>query len=125
MGGSTEKVAAEAVGGICRNNIVINTGDCAYHCNNASDCKFYNNLAYNCGAGFQMQKSYPPDSTLINNILSDNLTKPGKAENNLTKVDPTWFVAPDKDDFRLSDAGKMALAGKGQPLTDNPTDFFG
>ena len=125
VAGSADKVVPEATGGICRNNIVINTTDCAYHSNNASDCKFYNNLAYHCGAGFQMQASYPPDCTLINNVLSGAIKKPGKAENNLTKVDPAWFVAPDKQDFRLTDAGKAALAGKGSVLADNPTDFFG
>jgi hypothetical protein len=123
--GSKDKVAPEHTAGICRNNIVINTGDCAYHGNNASDCKFYNNLAYNCAAGFQMQGSYPPDSTLINNVLSGDIKKPGKAEDNLTKVESAWFVAPDQLDFRLTDAGKAALASKGQPLADNPTDFFG
>jgi len=61
------KTAPEHTGGICRNNIVVNTGDCAYHTNNGSNCKFYNNLAYNCGAGFQRQASYPPDPVLINN----------------------------------------------------------
>ena len=119
------KVAPEHTGGICRNNIVVNTGDCAFHSNNASDCKFYNNLAYNCGAGFQRQGSYPPDAVLANNVLSGNLKGPGKTENNLTKIDKGWFVAPDQFDFRLTEAGKTALAGKGTALTDNPTDFFG
>jgi len=119
------KVAPEHTAGICRNNIVVNTGDCAFHTNNASGCKFYGNLAYNCGAGFQRQASYPPDAALANNVLSGNLKGPGKSENNLTKVDKAWFVAPDQFDFRLTEAGKVALAGKGTALADNPTDFFG
>lgn len=119
------KLAPEHAGGICRNNIVVGTGDCAYHTNNGSDCKFYNNLAYNCGAGFQRQASYPPDPALVNNVLSGSIRGAGESRNNLTKVDKSWFVAADKNDFRLSESGKAALAGKGQELKDNPVDFFG
>jgi hypothetical protein len=119
------KTAPEHTGGICRNNIVVRTGDCAYHANNAADCKFYNNLAFACGAGFQRQGSDPPDPALINNLLSGSIRGAGEAENNLTKVNPAWFVAPAENDFRLSAAGKSALAGKGRELADNLVDFFG
>lgn len=119
------KLAPEHLDGICRNNIVVRTGDCAYHANNGSDCKFYNNLAYNCRAGFQRQASYPPDPTLINNIFSGGIRGAGESVNNLTNVETAWFVAADKNDFRLTATGKAALAGKGQALTDNPADFFG
>ena len=118
------KVAPEHTGGICRNNIVINSGDYAYHSNNASDCKFYNNLAFNCGGGFQRQASYKPDPVLSNNVFSGNIKGGGEAKNNLTKVDMTWFAAPEKNDFRLTPAGKAALAGQGVELPDNPMDFF-
>ena len=117
--------APEHTAGICRNNIVVGAGDCAYHANNGSDCKFYNNLAYNCGAGFQRQASYPPDPALLNNVLSGRIKGAGESRNNLTKVEKDWFVAADKNDFRLSAAGKAALAGKGAGLKDNPVDFFG
>lgn len=119
------KVGPEHTGGIARNNIVVNTADCAYHTNNGSDCKFYNNLAYNCGAGFQRQANYPPEPTLINNVFCGGIKGAGKNENNLTKVDKAWFLTPDAGDFRLSPAGVKALAGKGQALADNPTDYFG
>ena len=119
------KLAPEHTGGICRNNIVVSTGDCAYHANNGSNCKFYNNLAYNCGAGFQRQASYPPDPALVNNVLSGSIRGPGESRSNLTAVDKAWFRAPDSNDFRLTDSGRAALAGKGQQLKDNPVDFFG
>ena len=114
----------EHLGGICRNNIVIRTGDCAYHTNNASGCRFYNNLAYECGAGFQRQASYPPDPVLVNNVLSGSIRGAGDSRNNLTKVESTWFMGADNNDFRLTPAGKAALAGKGEALKDNPLDFF-
>ena len=119
------KFAPEHLGGICRNNIVVGTGDCAYHANNGSDCKFYNNLAYDCGAGFQRQASYPPDPVLINNVLSGKIRGAGESCNNLTRVERTWFTAAGKNGCRLTAAGKAALAGKGQTLKDNPLDFFG
>jgi len=119
------KLAPEHADGICSNNIVVNTGDCAYHTNNGSNCKFYNNLAYRCGAGFQRQASYPPDPELVNNVFSGNIRGAGESRNNLTTADNAWFVAPDQNDFRLTSAGKTALAGKGQAIKDNPGDFFG
>lgn len=123
--GETDKVAAEHFQGIARNNIVVNTGDCAYHTNNGQDCKFYNNLAFNCGAGYQRQASYPPDATLVNNVLSGRLQNPGQNRDNLTRCDKAWFVDAAKMDFRLSDAGRKELADKGTVVKDADKDFFG
>jgi hypothetical protein len=103
---------------------VIHTGDCAYHANNASGCKFYNNLAYHCGAGFQRQADYPPAPTLVNNVLSGNIRGAGESRNNLSRAEKSWFVAADKNDFRLTANGKAALVGKGERLSDNAEDFF-
>jgi hypothetical protein len=118
------KVAPEHTEGVCRNNIVIGTGDCAFHANNASKCEFYNNLAYDCGAGFQRQGSYPPDPRLINNVLSGSI-RGGESSPNLTKVNKAWFTAPDAQDFRLTADGRSAFGGKGLLLKENPMDFFG
>ena len=118
------KFVPEHLNGICRNNIVINTGDCAYHTNNASGCKFYNNLAYGCGAGFQRQASYPQDPALMNNIFSGKIRGAGDSQANLTKVESSWFMDAASNDFRLSSAGKTALSGKGQQIEANPSDFF-
>ena len=120
----TGKVAPEHKDGICRNNIVVNTTDVAYHANNASNCKFYNNLAYNCRGGFQRQGGYAPDPAVINSVFSGSIHGAGESQNNVTKVDEAWFVAPEKNDFRLTDIGKAALAGNAQPLKNNPADFL-
>ncbi|MCG3179935.1 MAG: hypothetical protein BIFFINMI_02285 [Phycisphaerae bacterium] len=119
-------VAPEHRDGICRNNIVLNCSDAAYHSNNASNCKFYNNLAFNKASDFQRQASYPPDPLLVNNLIPGRLTGVLAASNhNVTAVKAEWFKDPANCDFRLTAAGKAALAGKGAPLADNPTDFFG
>ena len=89
------------------------SGDCAYHSNNASGCQFLNNLAHNCGAGFQRQGSYPPDPALIANVFSGGMRGPGESKDNLTHVDKAWFVAPERYDFRLTPAGKAAVGSKG------------
>lgn len=123
--GPNGKVGPEHDGGIARNNIVVNTTDSAYHTNNAANCKFYNNLAFNCRT-FQRQASYPKDPVLINNLIGGNVTKgASESKNNLTDVKKEWFVNPALNDFRLTDQGKTALVGKGLALPDNPTDFFG
>jgi hypothetical protein len=115
--------AAEHENGIARNNIVLNTGDVAYHSNNGRNCRFYNNLAWGCGT-FQRQASYPKDPVLDNNLIGGAVK--GASENKNT-VAPQWdwFVDVEKEDFRLTAAGKAALVGKGNALNDNPTDFFG
>ncbi len=118
------KAAPEHDGGVCRNNIVVNTGDCAYHSNNATNCQFLNNLAYNCGAGFQRQGSYAPDPVLKNNVLSGRIRGAGESKDNLTAVEKTWFVAPERYDFRLTPAGKAALVDKGEIAKECPADFF-
>jgi hypothetical protein len=41
------------------------------------------------------------------------------------KLQKEWFVNADESDFRLTEAGKAALVGKGVALDDNPTDIFG
>lgn len=118
------KIAPEHTGGICRNNIVINTRDVAYHSFRAAKCLFANNLAINCGAGYQMQESYPPDPAVINNVLSGRI-RGGNEQNNLTSIDASWFVDPGQQDFRLTDKGIAAFGGKGKRLSENPVDFFG
>ncbi|MCK5849345.1 MAG: right-handed parallel beta-helix repeat-containing protein [Kiritimatiellae bacterium] len=117
------KVAAEHAKGICRNNIIVGTHDVALHSNNASDCKFYNNMSYNCRK-FQMQKSYKQNSTLINNMVG-KLLKPGRNSNNAGQGQKAWFKDADKYDFSLTSAGKKAVSKKGLHLRDNPTDLFG
>jgi hypothetical protein len=118
------KVGAEHTDGVARNNVVINTGDVAYHSNNGSKCSFVNNLAFGC-SGFQRQASYPPDPVVVNNLISGNTSKGASRSANNLAVKAEWFVAPDKLDFRLSDAGRTALAGKGVSLPECPTDIFG
>lgn len=112
-------------GGIARNNIVINTTDSAFHCNNGANCKFYNNLTWHA-ATFQMQASYPKNPVLINNLITGSVK--GASENKATLTPKKeWFVDPENSDFRLTTAGKTALTGKGEPLSreECPTDFFG
>ena len=117
------KVGPEHDGGICRNNIVIAAADASFHSNNGANCKFYNNLAWK-GDTFQRQAAYPKDPVLANNLLGGGVK--GASENKDT-VTPKkeWFADADGGDFRLSEAGKAALVGKGTALPDNPADFFG
>ena len=125
------KIMPEHDNGIARNNIVIGTRDIAYHTNAGSNCKFYNNLAWECNLrhrskkSFQRQSSYPKDPLLINNILTGALKNvlSGSRENIEPKKE--WFKNPDNYDFRLTDKGKAALVGKGVVLKENPTDMFG
>lgn len=120
------KAAPEHSGGICRNNIVVDCTDAAYHSNNAAGCRFYNNLAFRKASDFQRQHSYQPDPLLVNNLIDGRLSGMLAASNhNITKVQASWFVDPKNDDFRLTSAGRSALAGKGARLADNPTDYFG
>jgi hypothetical protein len=123
--GADGKVGPEADGGIARNNIVIKAADSSYHSNNGANCKFYNNLAW-AGTTFQRQAAYPKDPVLVNNLIGGGVKG---ASDNRSTVAPRkeWFVNPDDCDFRLTEAGKAALVGKGEevPLEENPTDFFG
>jgi hypothetical protein len=120
-----DKVGPEHEGGIARNNIVINTSDVAYHTKNSSACSFYNNLAWNCKT-FQCKASSPTEPTLINNLVGGPYSgASAESKSNVEKLQKEWFVNPDECDFRLTGAGKAALGGKGQPLADNPTDYFG
>jgi hypothetical protein len=123
--GADGKVGPEADGGIARNNIVIKAADSSYHSNNGANCKFYNNLAWG-GDTFQRQAAYPKDPVLINNLIGGGVK--GASENKSTLAPKKeWFVNADDGDFRLTDAGKAALAGKGAPVPaeECPTDFFG
>ncbi|MCM8535296.1 MAG: right-handed parallel beta-helix repeat-containing protein [Lentisphaeraceae bacterium] len=96
------KVAPEHFNGIAQNNIVTNTRDVAYHSNNASDCKFYHNLAWNC-RNFQRQKSYKPDPLLIHNIIPGKLRGAHeKSLANFTGENGPLFLNPSKSDFRYT-----------------------
>jgi hypothetical protein len=96
----------------------------AYHSNNGANCKFYNNLAWGCRS-FQRQASYPKDPVVINNVIGGS-TKNGASESkNNVAPQKEWFVNAEDSDFRLTDAGRTALAGKGEPLAENPADYFG
>lgn len=112
--------------GVARNNIVINTADAAYHANKVRNCSYYNNLAWNCGAGFQHQKIYSEDAKTYP-LLTNNLLKPGSKlnPNSANNVIPneSWFVNAAAGDFRLSVEGKTQVS-KGQQLAANPVDFF-
>jgi hypothetical protein len=123
--GADGKLGPEADGGIVRNNIVIKAADSSYHSNNGANCKFYNNLAWG-GDTFQRQASYPKDPVLVNNLIGGGVKGASENKNTLAPK-KEWFVNPDDGDFRLTDAGKAALAGKGAPvpLEECPTDFFG
>ena len=119
------KVGPEHENGIARNNIVLRTSDTAYHSKKATACNYYNNLAWDCGT-FQCQASWAVAPTLINNLIAGRYQGVSpKSRDNLTRLQKAWFVDPDKDDFRLTAAGKAALVGKGEDLPDNPIDFFG
>jgi hypothetical protein len=123
---SAGKVAAEHDGGICRNNIVIAAADSSYHTNNGANCRFYNNLTWNCST-FQRQAAYPKDPVLVNNLIGGRTNRGTSVSKNNLAPKKAWFVDPDKCDFRLTPAGEAALVGKGAkvPLKENPTDFFG
>jgi len=123
--GADGKLGPEADGGIARNNIVINAADSSYHSNNGANCKFYNNLAWG-GDTFQRQASYPKDPVLINNLIGGGVKGASENKNTLAPK-KEWFVNPDDCDFRLTDAGKAALVGKGSPIPaeECPTDLFG
>ena len=96
------KIGPEHFNGIARNNIVVNTSDVAYHCNNGSNCFFYNNLAWNC-KNFQMQKSYLEDPVLINNLIAGKYRGANsKSSNNINQLDSKWFI----------DSGKSRLSFK-------------
>lgn len=118
------KIGAEHDGGVAQNNIVLNTSDVAYHSNNGANCKFFNNLAWNCKS-FQRQASYPKDPVVSNNVIGGN-TKNGASES-ADNMGPAkeWFVNADEQDFRLTEAGEKALSGKGKPAPEVTTDFFG
>lgn len=121
------KLAPEHEDGIARNNIVMNVSDDAYHSNDAANCRWYNNLAWNCET-FRHSRSYPPDPVLVNNLIQGKLRDvAAESKGNITAVTSEWFVRADDCDFRLTDAGKAALVGKGAPVPpgENPTDFFG
>lgn len=121
------KAAPEHEGGIARNNIVMNVSDDAYYSNNASECRWHNNLSWNCRT-FRRPRSYPPDPVLVNNLIQGPLRDISpESKGNVTEIRKEWFTSPDDGDFRLTAAGVAALAGKGVPVPadDNPTDFFG
>ena len=103
------KVASEHQNGLAQNNIVINTQDVAYHTNNASDCKFFHNLAWNC-RNFQRQKSYKPDPLLIHNIIPGKLRGAHeKSTANFTGENKTFFKDPVKSDFRYTKKAVQTL----------------
>lgn len=108
--------------GVAMNNIVLATGDVAYHCNNAADCAFVNNLAWNC-ENFQRQGSYPPDPLVANNLLAGQARGAGQASGNLPPQ-RQWFMDPDNGDFRLTPAGAAAVSGKGTAIPAVTADFF-
>ena len=119
------KVAPEHFEGIARNNIVINTRDVAYHSNNAANCYFYNNLAWNC-KNFQMQKSYPQDPILINNLIAGKYRGAhSKSSENINVLDEKWFIDPSNHDFRLSREGERKLKRKAKKLANCTEDYFG
>ena len=118
------KIAPEHFEGIARNNIVVNSSDVAYHTNNASNCSFYNNLAWNC-KNFQMQKSYPEDPLLMNNLIGGKYRgAQSKSSDNMNTVNEKWFVDPQKHDFRLSKEGVSQLKGKAKQTDNCHLDFF-
>ena len=117
------KVAPEHDKGIVRNCIVINTSDVAYHSNHAANCRYINNLSYNCRK-LQCQKKYPPDPVAINNAIG-KLIGGATGSNNTGEGKKDWFTDPDKFDYRLTKEGENALAGKGKHQDDCPEDLFG
>lgn len=119
------KVGPEHFEGIARNNIVVNTTDVAYHSNNASNCFFYNNLAWNC-KNFQRQKSYSEDPRLFNNLIVGKYrgAHPDSG-NNVDQLDEKWFVDPNNQDFRLSKEGIRKLKRKAIKIADCPKGMFG
>ncbi|MCM8540375.1 MAG: right-handed parallel beta-helix repeat-containing protein [Lentisphaeraceae bacterium] len=119
------KIAPEHFEGIARNNIVVNTTDVAYHSNNASNCHYYNNLAWNC-KNFQRQKSYPDDPRLFNNLIAGKYRGVhSDSDNNINELDAKWFVDPEKNDFRLSKEGIRKLKRKAVKSDKCPSDMFG
>ena len=117
------KPAPEHDKGVAMNNIVLNTGDVALHANNASNCVFVNNLAWNC-QNFQRQGSYPPDPLVANNLLAGRARGAGKAADNVSPQ-REWFTDSDAGDFRLTPAGAAVVAGKGAVIPAVTSDFFG
>jgi hypothetical protein len=115
---------AEHKHGVCRNNIVVNTSDVAYHSNNADSCAFYNNLALGC-AGFQRQKSQGTDPLLINNAIGPLRGALDSSAHNMEAGQAEWFQNPSEYDFRLTETGKSKLTQSAQSIDENPTDFFG
>lgn len=119
------KIGPEHFEGIARNNIVINSTDVAYHSNNGSNCFFYNNLAWNC-KNFQMQKSYPKDPVLVNNLIAGKYRGAhSDSGNNIADVDPGWFLDPGNEDFRLTKKGVRELKRKAVKLNGCSHDYFG
>jgi hypothetical protein len=115
---------AEHKHGICRNNIVVNTSDVAYHSNNADSCAFYNNLAFGCD-GFQRQKSQGTDPLFINNAVGKLRGALDSSAANMEAGQAEWFQNPAKYDFRLTEIGESKLTQSAKPVDENPTDFFG
>ena len=99
------KVAPEHDKGVARNNIVINTSDVAYHSNHAANCRYINNMSYNC-AKLQCQKKYPPDPIAINNAIG-KLIGGAKGTNNTGAAKKEWLTDPDKFDYRLTKDGEQ------------------
>jgi hypothetical protein len=118
------KSPAEHKHGICRNNVVVNTSDVAYHSNKADSCAFYNNLAFGC-AGFQRQKSQGNDPLLINNAIGALRGALDSSARNMEAGQAEWFQNPSEYDFRLTETGKSRLMQSAASIDDNPTDFFG
>jgi len=118
------KTAPEHDNGIARNNVVVNTSDVAYHTNNGANCRFYNNLAYNC-KNFQRQASYPKDALLVNNLVGKLMGASRDSHHNIGPGRKEWFSNPEAYDFRLTPAGEKALVGKGAHVEENLLDMFG
>lgn len=114
----------EHFNGVCRNNIVMRTGDVAYHSNNADSCTFIANLAYAC-SGFQRQGSRGEDPVLINNLVGKLRGAATTSHHNLGAGEAEWFVDASAMDFRLSKKGLKALRGKAKFTDANALDLFG
>lgn len=115
---------AEHTRGICRNNIVVNTSDVAYHSNNSDGCAFYNNLAFGC-AGFQRQKSQGKDPLFVNNVIGTLRGALDSSDRNMEAGQAEWFRNPSEYDFRLTEVGESILTQSAASIDENPTDLFG
>jgi len=119
----------EHIGGLLRNNIVLNCPAIGIYINAGQDTRIHHNIVY-ATPGIDLRFA-STSADLRNNLVSGPIrnrdgsshTQSGNLQN-LPAVDfASWFEAPDAADFRLRDGS--AVVDLGVAVADVPDDFCG